>query len=86
MPVTRNMAKMEIWLVILFLSRKKFSAKEMFVLSSSMKLGPALAGVLLQHQNSQVVNRKSEKPKTENQTKDTCLNACYFSYTVKTPQ
>ena len=31
---------MEIWLVNLFLSRKKFHAKQMFVLSSSMKLGP----------------------------------------------
>ncbi len=30
----------EIWLVILFLSRKKFHAKQIFVLSSSMKLGP----------------------------------------------
>ena len=32
--------QVEIWLVILFLSRKKFHAKEIFVLSSSMKLGP----------------------------------------------
>ena len=32
----------EIWLVILFLSRKKFHAKQIFVLSSSMKLGPGL--------------------------------------------
>ena len=31
---------MEIWLVILFLSRKTFHAKQTFVLSSSMKLGP----------------------------------------------
>ena len=31
---------MEIWLVILFLSRKKFLAKQIFVLSNSMKLGP----------------------------------------------
>ena len=31
---------MEIWLVILFLSRKKFHAKQIVVLSSSMKLGP----------------------------------------------
>ena len=30
----------EIWLVILFLSRQKFHAKQIFVLSSSMKLGP----------------------------------------------
>ena len=34
---------MEIWLVILFLSRKKFDAKQIFVvLSSSLKLGPGL--------------------------------------------
>ena len=38
----------EIWLVILFLSKKKFYAKQMFVLSSSMKLGPGLALVPLQ--------------------------------------
>ena len=31
---------MEIRLVILFLSRKKYHAKQIFVLSSSMKLGP----------------------------------------------
>ena len=30
----------EIWLVIMFLLRKKFYAKQIFVLSSSMKLGP----------------------------------------------
>ena len=30
---------MEIWLVILFLSRNKFHAKQIFMLSSSMKLG-----------------------------------------------
>ena len=29
-----------IWLVNLFLSRQKFHAKQIFVLSSSMKLGP----------------------------------------------
>ena len=32
------MRQMEIWLVILFLSAKKFHAKQFFVLSSSMKL------------------------------------------------
>ena len=32
----------EIWLVILFLSRKKFHAKQIFVLSSTMKLGHGL--------------------------------------------
>ena len=32
----------EIWLVILFLSRKKFHAKQIFVLSSAMNLGPGL--------------------------------------------
>ena len=30
----------EIWLVILFLSRRKFHAEQIFVLSSSMNLGP----------------------------------------------
>ena len=34
------MQHMETWLVILFLSRKKCHAKQMLVLSSSMKLGP----------------------------------------------
>ena len=34
------MQQMEIWLVILFLSRKKCHAKQICVLSSSMKLGP----------------------------------------------
>ena len=34
------MQQIEILLVILFLSRKKLHAKQMFVLSSSMKLGP----------------------------------------------
>ena len=33
----------EIWLVIPFLSRKKFHAKQFFVFSSSMKLGPDLS-------------------------------------------
>ena len=32
----------EIWLVILFLSRRKFHAKQICVLGSSMKLGPDL--------------------------------------------
>ena len=36
------MQQIEIWLAILFLSRKKFHAKQIFVLSSSMKLGPDL--------------------------------------------
>ena len=31
---------MEIWLVILFLSRKKFHAKQIFVPTGFMKLGP----------------------------------------------
>ena len=34
------MQQMKTWLVILFLSRKKCHAKQIFVLSSSMKLGP----------------------------------------------
>ena len=45
--VTSNMQQMEIWLVILFLSRKKFQAKQMFVLSSSTKFGPVLLGLHL---------------------------------------
>ena len=36
------MRQMEIWLVILFLTRKKFHAKQICVLSSSMKLGPCI--------------------------------------------
>ena len=31
---------LEIWLVILFLSKKKFHAKHIFVLTGFMKLGP----------------------------------------------
>ena len=38
------MQQMEIRLVILFLSRKKFHAKQICVLSSSMKLGPGNGG------------------------------------------
>ena len=34
------MQRMEIWLVILFLSRNKFHAKQMFVLTGFMKSGP----------------------------------------------
>ena len=36
------MQQLEIWLVILFSSRKKFHAKQVVVLSSSMKLAPSL--------------------------------------------
>ena len=36
------MQLMETWLVILFLSRKKFHAKQIFMLSSSMRVGPGL--------------------------------------------
>ena len=36
------MQQIEIWFEILFLSRKKFPAKQTLVLSSSMKLGPDL--------------------------------------------
>ena len=36
------MQQMEIQLVILFLSKKKFHAKQICLLSSSMKLGPEL--------------------------------------------
>ena len=43
-PVSSNMQQMEIWLVILFLTRKKFHAKQIFVLSISMKLGTVLLG------------------------------------------
>lgn len=38
--VTHPKNHVEIWLVILFLSRQKFHAKQIFVPSSSMKLGP----------------------------------------------
>ena len=34
------MQQMKIWLVILFFSRKKFLAKQICVLGSSIKLGP----------------------------------------------
>ena len=34
------MQQMQIWLVILFLSKKKFHAKQIVVLTSSMKLDP----------------------------------------------
>ena len=34
------MQQMEIWLVILVLSRKKFHAEQIFVLTGFMKLGP----------------------------------------------
>ena len=37
----------DVWLVILFLSRKTFHAKQTFVLSSSMKLGPGLMCALI---------------------------------------
>ena len=36
------MQQEQIWLVILFFSRKKFHAKQICVLSSAMKLGPEL--------------------------------------------
>ena len=39
------MQQKEIWSVILFLSRKQFQAKQIFVLSSSMKLGPCLLSI-----------------------------------------
>ena len=38
-PVTSNLKQLEIWLVILFLTRKKFHAEQIVVLSSSVKLG-----------------------------------------------
>ena len=41
------MQEMEIWLVILFLSSKEFNAKQIFVLSSSMKLGSGWYMLLL---------------------------------------
>ena len=55
------MQQIEILLVILFLSRKKFHSKQMFVLSSSMKLGPDV--LLTACAKSQVSN--------------TCLNTQY---------
>ena len=42
MPVTSKMQQIKIWLVILFLSRKTFHAKQIFVLTGFMKLGPGL--------------------------------------------
>ena len=42
----------EVWLVILFLSRKEFHAKQIFVLSSSMKLGPG--GPMVQMQKKSI--------------------------------
>ena len=42
-PVSSNMQQMNIWLVILFLPRKKFQAKQIFVLNGFMKLGQVLA-------------------------------------------
>ena len=44
------MQQMEIWLAILFLSRKKFRAKQIFVLSSSIKLGPGNIGLVRQRE------------------------------------
>ena len=52
------MQQMEIWLVILFFSRKKFHAKQICVLSSSMKLGPGLYVIFMNfcfHQTGQLV-------------------------------
>ena len=37
------MQQMEIWLVILSLSRKKFHVQQIFVLSSFIKLGPVFS-------------------------------------------
>ena len=53
-PVTRKCNKMEIQLVILFLSRKEFHAKQIFVLSSSMKLGPDASSFGMNSRNSQL--------------------------------
>ena len=41
-PISSNIQQMEIWLVILFLSRKTFNAKQICVFSHTMKLGPGL--------------------------------------------
>ena len=51
------------WLIILFLSRKKFSAKQIFVLSSAMKLGPAFSLGVSQHKYAQ--NNKHVKNWTQ---------------------
>ena len=40
MPVTSNMQQSKILLVILFLSKKKFHAKQIFVLTGFMKFSP----------------------------------------------
>ena len=47
MPVTSNMQQTEIRLEIPFMSRKKFRAKHIVVLGSSMRLGPGMNKVTL---------------------------------------
>ena len=48
-----------IWLVILFLSRQKFHAKQIFVLSSSMKSGPVLLQTItIQHAQKRFIHGK----------------------------
>ena len=50
-PARSNIQQMEICLIILFLSWKKFHDNQFFVLSSSMKLGPALTALELTTKN-----------------------------------
>ena len=58
---------MQLWLVTLFLSRKKFHAKQIFVLSSSMKLGPdqgeSIRYVLYDSQSKQALDDKNHAGK-----------------------
>ncbi len=51
----------EIWLVILFLSRKKFHAKQIVVLSSSMKLGPGIPLVIMPRKTNDQKNLLGKK-------------------------
>ena len=49
---------MELWLVILFIRREKFHAKQICVLSNSVKLGPNHRPLLINaHQKITVMNK-----------------------------
>ena len=70
-PVRSNIQQMEIWLVNLFLSWKKFHAKQIFELSSSMKLGPEMLllyvsscaiGYKPYKQTNKQTNRRTNQP------------------------
>ena len=53
--------KRKFWLVILFLSRMKFHAKQIFVLSGSMKLGPVPTGYPNKSRANLTISTKSAK-------------------------